>query len=140
MLVFELKSAVYAIFFNFSPLVPNILICEREEIISLNIPKTGVLCLRYSCLHSTMGFLEYMKNTTKKIMLKMPNGMKRIWIVNTLISITIEIMGPYIISVKENERVISSKPKSLLKTLVSCPGGVISKNFAGDLTIPWTIF
>ena len=73
-------------------------------------------------------------------MLKMPNGIKGIWIVKTLISITIEIIGPYIISVNENDRVISSKPKSLLKTLVSWPGGVISKNFAGDLTIPFIIF
>jgi len=69
-----------------------------------------------------------------------PGGMKKTSIEKILISITMDMIGPSIISVNEKGRVLSSNPKSLENVLSSLPEGVTSKNFVGDLTNPYIIF
>ena len=69
----------------------------------------------------------------------MPRGMKGSWMVKTLTSMTTEMMGPSTMSVKEKGRAMSSIPRSLLKALISWPGGVRSKKRECDRTTPWII-
>lgn len=63
----------------------------------------------------------------RKSILATPGGMKKTSIVKMLMSMLIEIIGPSIISVKEKARVMSSRPRSLEKVLMSLPEGVVSK-------------
>ena len=99
----------------------------RLEIISPTMLKTGLFNLRSSCLMRMIGFLQYRKNPTTKIMLITPGMRKNTLIENTLAIKTRLAIGPYIESVSTKPSILSMIPKSLENLLFSRPVGVRSK-------------
>ena len=58
---------------------------------------------------------------------------------NIFASKIIVMIGPYIVSIKLNIKVLSSTPKSFENLFISCPLGVVSKKDKELLTCPISI-